>query len=217
MGAAPKCNIPSVQSENKSAILALAQPTAKFGCTCEYTESAAKRIAICIRRSLLGSPIDVLDLHSRLEAIPTLLSHSLDVLDGLLGHSTDVPIANALATQQLENLRRQAAAYSRTASCLHQRAQASAQLLSDTLSLREQTIAKNQANSTSSLSKSTYWITIMGLLYLPTSLVAILVACKEGNSAGACYDETPGSISTSACMVFSAKKQIAHSDLERAT
>ncbi|TGJ79231.1 hypothetical protein E0Z10_g9538 [Xylaria hypoxylon] len=76
--------------------------------------------------------------------------------------------------QQLENFQRQTAAYSRTASCLHQRAQTTAQLLSDTLSLREQTIAKNQAENMANLNKSIYWITTMGLLYLPTTLVATI-------------------------------------------
>ncbi|KAI0114529.1 hypothetical protein GGR51DRAFT_556391 [Nemania sp. FL0031] len=90
-------------------------------------------------------------LTNKLLQIPNLISHSLDVLDGLLGSFTDDEILNAHATQHLENFRRQAAAYSRTASCLHQRAQTTAQLLSDMLSLREQTIAKNQANSTASV------------------------------------------------------------------
>ncbi|KAI0909263.1 hypothetical protein F4823DRAFT_625011 [Ustulina deusta] len=103
--------------------------------------------------------------------IPTLISHSLDVLDSLSRHSTAEKISNTPVVQQLENCRRQTAAYSRTAACLHQRAQTTAKLLSATLSLREQTIAKDQAETMASLSKSTYWITIMGLLYLPTTLV----------------------------------------------
>ncbi|KAI1126467.1 hypothetical protein F5Y10DRAFT_293852 [Nemania abortiva] len=121
---------------------------------------------------------------NKLLQIPTLISHSLDVLDGLLGHSTDDKISNNPRIQQLENFRRQTAAYSRTAACLHQRAQTTAQLLSDTLSLREQTIAKNQTSNMASLSKSTYLITIMGLLYLPTTLVATVFGTNFFNFDG---------------------------------
>ncbi|KAI0421847.1 hypothetical protein F5X98DRAFT_370475 [Xylaria grammica] len=113
-------------------------------------------------------------LINQLFQIPTLTSHSLDVLDSLLSHSLVDQRSNPPTTHQLDNCRRQTAAYSRTAACLHQRAQTTAQLLSDTLSLREQIIAKNQAENMASLSKSTYWITIMGLLYLPITLVATI-------------------------------------------
>ncbi|KAJ2994220.1 hypothetical protein NUW58_g1615 [Xylaria curta] len=113
-------------------------------------------------------------LLNKLLQIPTLVSHSSDVLYGLSSHFMGDVRLNATAIQQIKNFQRQTALYSRTATCLHQRAQTTAQLLSDTLSLREQTVAKSQAENMANLSKSTYWITIMGLLYLPTTLIATI-------------------------------------------
>ncbi|KAK5637624.1 hypothetical protein RRF57_013339 [Xylaria bambusicola] len=98
------------------------------------------------------------ELHVNYEQLNTLyaLMNKLLQVSTLISHSLD----------------RQAAAYSRTAAGLSNRAQTTAQLLSSTLSLREQTIAKDQADRMATISKSTYLITIMGLLYIPATLVA---------------------------------------------
>ncbi|KAI0514629.1 hypothetical protein F5B22DRAFT_656612 [Xylaria bambusicola] len=111
-------------------------------------------------------------LMNKLFQVSTLMSHSLDVFENLLCLYDDGRRSSCAAIQQLQNYWRQAAAYSRTAAGLNNRAQTTAQLLSSTLSLREQTISKDEADRMATISKSTYWITIMGLLYLPTTLVA---------------------------------------------
>ncbi|KAI0910059.1 hypothetical protein F4823DRAFT_387152 [Ustulina deusta] len=115
----------------------------------------------------------VYDLNNRLVQIPTLFHHSSDTLEGLLHCSGRSGNSTNPATQKLENCRRQAASYSRTAAYLQQRAQTTAELLFETLSLRDQTVTKIQTETMTNMSRSAYCIAIMGLFYLPTTLVAV--------------------------------------------
>lgn len=115
----------------------------------------------------------VYDLNNRLVQIPTLFHHSSDTLEGLLHCSGRSGNSTNPARQKLENCRRQAVSYSRTAAYLQQRAQTTAELLFETLSLRDQTVTKIQTETMTNMSRSAYCIAIMGLFYLPTTLVAV--------------------------------------------
>ncbi|KAI1324443.1 hypothetical protein F5Y16DRAFT_305053 [Xylariaceae sp. FL0255] len=78
-------------------------------------------------------------LINTLVKLPAMIVQSSDVLQGLLKQNPQGD-SSQTSVQQIANLERRTVGYSRMASCLHQQAQASAQLLSDTLSLRDQTI-----------------------------------------------------------------------------
>ncbi|KAI4864856.1 hypothetical protein F4820DRAFT_323183 [Hypoxylon rubiginosum] len=115
-------------------------------------------------------------LDSRFLQVSTLLSQGEDVLrelssafsQGKLNYET----AGVIAT--LDNYRRQAVACCRTAAFLQRRAQTTAQLLANTLSLRDQILAKQQNSSMLQLNKSAVFLTTLTLLYLPASFVATI-------------------------------------------
>ncbi|KAI1375789.1 hypothetical protein F4677DRAFT_445949 [Hypoxylon crocopeplum] len=104
----------------------------------------------------------------------TLLSHGEDVLQELSTIFGQEESESQVSQEilQLDNHRRQTMAYNRTASFLQRRAQTTAQLLADTLSLRDQILAKEQNGSMLQLNKSAVFLTTLTLLYLPASFVA---------------------------------------------
>lgn len=73
----------------------------------------------------------------------------------------------------LRNHRRQSDGYVRTTTYLQNRTRCTAQLLADTLALRDQVIAKEQGATMLQLNKSAVFITMLTLIYLPPSLVAV--------------------------------------------
>ncbi|KAI2601966.1 hypothetical protein GGR54DRAFT_634369 [Hypoxylon sp. NC1633] len=104
----------------------------------------------------------------------TLISHGEDVLRELIS----IFGQEALETQSpqamlpLDNHRHRAESYRRTATTLQRRSQTTAQLLADTLSFRDQVLAKQQNGSMLQLNKSAVFLTTLTLLYLPASFVA---------------------------------------------
>ncbi len=125
----------------------------------------------------------LISLENRFLQIPTLVAAGADVLDELSallaggdGGLSEAAVANhAGMRRQLRNHRRQCVAYSRTAAHLEQRARTTAQLLSDTLSFRDQVVAKEQNGNMLQLNKSAVFITTLTLLYLPASFVAVRI------------------------------------------
>lgn len=107
-----------------------------------------------------------------------MLSHSVEILDELDRFFNGTPegspstASNVGATQALQNFRRHCLANSRNAVYLQQRIRATARLLSDTLSFRDQIVAKEQNGTMLQLNKSAVFITMLTLMYLPASFVA---------------------------------------------
>ncbi|KAI0139926.1 hypothetical protein F4776DRAFT_567118 [Hypoxylon sp. NC0597] len=104
----------------------------------------------------------------------TLLSHGEDVLRELSSAFNHEGLKDRAPgmTDTLENYRRQSVAFCRTATFLQRRAQTTAQLLADTLSFRDQVLAKQQNSNMLQLNKSAVFLTTLTLLYLPASFVA---------------------------------------------
>lgn len=107
--------------------------------------------------------------------VATLLSHSEDVLKEL----SSIFIQEGLKSiapetiDVLDNYRRRSVAHCRVANLLQQRAQTTAQLLANTLSFRDQILAKQQNGNMLQLNKSAVFLTTLTLLYLPASFVAV--------------------------------------------
>ncbi|GKU19106.1 unnamed protein product [Fusarium langsethiae] len=119
-------------------------------------------------------------LEGRLVQIPFLLAASNDILAGLLSLCQDVCCSvdkhlheSARITMvQFNQQKSYCEVYSRVAQCLHLQAQKITQLLANTLSFREQSLAKAQNTTMLRLNKSAVFITTLTLLYLPPSFVA---------------------------------------------
>jgi hypothetical protein len=79
----------------------------------------------------------------------------------------------AILLPSVQNYRRACLANVRTLTYLQQRARSTAQLLADTLALRDQVISKEQNASMLQLNKSAVFITTLTLVYLPASFVAV--------------------------------------------
>lgn len=77
------------------------------------------------------------------------------------------------AINKLNNHIRQCAAQSRAAMFLQHRVQSASQLLANTLSFREQVIAKEQNGNMIKLNKSAVFITTLTLIYAPASFVGV--------------------------------------------
>lgn len=110
--------------------------------------------------------------------MPVMLSHSVEILDELdrvfdgTPERSPLTASNVGAAKTLQNLRRHCLANSRNAVYLQQRIRATARLLSDTLSFRDQIVAKEQNGTMLQLNKSAVFITMLTLMYLPASFVA---------------------------------------------
>jgi len=117
----------------------------------------------------------LVSLENRFLQAPAILAPATSTLDEIcaLLDSMSATAANHPGTVQLRNQRRQCVANSRTAEYLRQRTQTTAQLLSNTLSFRDQIVAKEQNGNMLQLNKSAVFITTLTLLYLPASFVAV--------------------------------------------
>lgn len=120
----------------------------------------------------------IINLQNRFLQVPVIMEHTCELLDELKGWLVD--LSGPHTTQQTVNLgtelrnhKRHCQAYSRSAEYLQRRAQSVAQLLSDTLSFRDQVEAKIQNGNMIQLNKSAVFITALTLLYLPSSFVAV--------------------------------------------
>ncbi|KAK4086526.1 hypothetical protein Purlil1_9142 [Purpureocillium lilacinum] len=110
--------------------------------------------------SLLAATIGLVsDLHALLNVHATIPASSDDSHTGIV----------------FDNHARQCAAFSRTATYLQQRVQTAAQLLANTLSFRDQVIAKEQSGNMLQLNKSAVFITTLTLIYAPASFAAVSI------------------------------------------
>jgi Mg2+ and Co2+ transporter CorA len=116
-----------------------------------------------------------MSLQKRFLQISTLLAPAADVLDAMdiLLKSISQTIATLPGTQQFKNYNRQCIAYSRMATSLQHRSQMTAQLLTDTLSFRDQVVAKQQNENMLQLNKSAVFVTFLTLFYLPASFLTV--------------------------------------------
>lgn len=106
-----------------------------------------------------------------------MLAHGAEILGELSWLLNDVShrFKREFATQTtatFRNMQRHCLANSRNATYLQQRVQLTGELLSDTLSFRDQVVAKEQNGTMLQLNKSAVFITMLTLLYLPASFVA---------------------------------------------
>jgi hypothetical protein len=117
----------------------------------------------------------LVSLENRFLQIPVIIASAIDVLEALGALLVEMSVVAAThpGTQELKNHHRSCLAYSRSASHLQLRAQTTAQLLSNTLSFRDQVVAKEQNGNMLRLNKSAVFITALTLLYLPASFVAV--------------------------------------------
>ncbi|KAK7989380.1 pho87 protein [Apiospora arundinis] len=119
----------------------------------------------------------IVGLQNRFLQVPVFMEHTSELLDELKEWLTDMSGPHSsqetikLGTE-LRNHKRHCQAYARSAEYMQRRAQSVAQLLSDTLSFRDQVEAKIQNGSMIQLNKSAVFITALTLLYLPSSFVA---------------------------------------------
>ncbi|RYP90935.1 hypothetical protein DL770_002940 [Monosporascus sp. CRB-9-2] len=120
----------------------------------------------------------LVSLQNRFLQVPAILGHAIDTLKELYVLLDEHPLLRILPfetrqlTIQLRNQYSNCRAYSRNATYLQQRTQATATLLSDTLSFRDQVVAKEQNGTMLQLNKSAVFITMLTLFYLPASFVA---------------------------------------------
>ncbi|KAK1752732.1 hypothetical protein QBC47DRAFT_389172 [Echria macrotheca] len=117
---------------------------------------------------------ELVSLETKFLQVPAILETSSETLVelGLLLVNMSEIAANHPGTRQLKNYQRQCGVYSRTAVHLQARTQTTARLLADTLSFRDQVVAKEQNGNMLQLNKSAVFITTLTLLYLPASFVA---------------------------------------------
>ncbi|KAK0631511.1 hypothetical protein B0T14DRAFT_4413 [Immersiella caudata] len=116
----------------------------------------------------------LISLETRFLQVPAVLETTSETLLDICSLITSISTAAAHhpGTLSLRNHIRKCRSYSRTASHLQQRTQITARLLADTLSFRDQVVAKEQNGNMLQLNKSAVFITTLTLLYLPASFVA---------------------------------------------
>ncbi|KAH8697601.1 hypothetical protein BGW36DRAFT_427557 [Talaromyces proteolyticus] len=112
-------------------------------------------------------------LQRRFLQISTVLAPAAEALDEIYILITSISLTIPIhpRAQQFKNYHRQCISYSRMATHLQQRSQMTAQLLTDTLSFRDQVIAKEQTKNILQLNKSAVFVTFLTLLYLPSSFL----------------------------------------------
>ena len=122
--------------------------------------------------------ITLTNLESRFLQIPTILASATDIVDELCALLGPMPHQTAMNSEieHLRNQRRLFVTYSRIAAHLQLRVQSVAKLLAETLLLRDQVIAGEQNKNIFQLNKSAYFITILTLLYLPSSFMAVSIS-----------------------------------------
>ncbi|KAJ6441395.1 corA-like mg2+ transporter protein domain-containing protein [Purpureocillium lavendulum] len=119
----------------------------------------------------------MMGLESSFSRTISLLASTMALLTDLKALSDDDPLVSSACDGRhdkiiLGNHLRQCAAFSRTATYLQQRVQTAAQLLANTLSFRDQVIAKEQSGNMLQLNKSAVFITTLTLIYAPASFAA---------------------------------------------
>ena len=114
-------------------------------------------------------------LQSRFLQIPTILATATETLEGICALCDSLSKTERAQTtrRELGNILRQCINYSRNADHLHRRTELSARLLADTLSLRDQVVAREQNQNIFQLNKSGVFLTSLGLVYLPSSFIAV--------------------------------------------
>lgn len=107
------------------------------------------------------------------------MSTTDDLLEEFFGFLYTFPEAvndhrrqNALMNS-IKNQRRNCSAYLRTANFLKERVESASSLLANTLSFREQVLAKEQNGNMLQLNKSAVFITVLTLVYAPASFIAV--------------------------------------------
>lgn len=118
---------------------------------------------------------ELVTLESRLLQIPNMLASATDTIDELclLFESLSQTSESRRTIVELKNQRRQCIAHSRAASHLQQRIHSVSGLLANTLLFRDQFVAKEQNSNIFQLNKSAVFLTTLGLLYLPSSFMAV--------------------------------------------
>ncbi|UNI16540.1 hypothetical protein JDV02_002967 [Purpureocillium takamizusanense] len=121
--------------------------------------------------------ISMVNLENRFNKTISLLASTTELitdLRALLDNHALMPASrdDSHTDVVFDNHLRQCAAFTRTAAYLERRVQTAAQLLSDTLSFRDQVIAKEQSGNMLQLNKSAVFITTLTLIYAPASFAA---------------------------------------------
>jgi Mg2+ and Co2+ transporter CorA len=122
----------------------------------------------------------VRSLESRFLPLRPILVSFEEVADGLQILGQDLVargcvtgVEQRLVDLRLENAKRYARTFRRTAIFLQERSNNTATLLSDTLAFRNQGIAQDQNSSMVILTRSAVFITVITLVYLPWTLVTV--------------------------------------------
>jgi hypothetical protein len=122
----------------------------------------------------------VRSLESRFLPIKAILETFVNVLDELKSLSETLAADKKISEpelkiekRRLENCRKQCLAYSRTAQFLQRRSDNTATLLADTLAFKNQGVAAEQNDKTLTLTRSTVFITVLGLIYLPWTFASV--------------------------------------------
>ncbi|KAJ5839581.1 Mg2+ transporter protein CorA-like/Zinc transport protein ZntB [Penicillium rubens] len=121
------------------------------------------------------SLITLTALQTRFLEVPAILASATGILDELCTViSSQSVISKNYGIHSFQNHRGECIANSHNASHLQQRAQVISKLLADTLLFRDQVMAKEQNTNMLQLNKSAVFITLLTLLYLPSSFVGTI-------------------------------------------
>ncbi|RDA93447.1 hypothetical protein CP533_2654 [Ophiocordyceps camponoti-saundersi (nom. inval.)] len=115
---------------------------------------------------------EIASLQIRFLTTATTLSAAQQLLSDLSSLLREEPLDSKAEAEQLDNHARRCVAYARAAAHLGRQAQTTAQLLTATLSLHDQVIAKEQNGNMLKLNKSAVFVTTLTLVYAPASFVA---------------------------------------------
>jgi Mg2+ and Co2+ transporter CorA len=117
-------------------------------------------------------------LENRFGQIIVILSSFEEVLDGI---GSWIQSEDSFFSAEFRQHQARCKTYSRIAQHLQHRSRAVAQLISETLSLKDQIIAKEQNQSMIQLNKSAIIITVVTLIYLPPSFLTVCVSEANEN------------------------------------
>ncbi|RDA86583.1 hypothetical protein CP532_6011 [Ophiocordyceps camponoti-leonardi (nom. inval.)] len=140
-----------------------------------FLPDAKKILSIFIEQPLnVGSEdlSDIASLQNRFLMISTMVSAAQRLLSDLSTLLREDPLGRNVDAEQLDNHARRCVAYSHAAAHLHKQAQATSHLLTATLSLHDQFIARDQNGNMLKLNKSAVFVTTLTLVYAPASFVA---------------------------------------------
>jgi hypothetical protein len=124
--------------------------------------------------------VKIRSLESRFLPITGILENFKDVLDELESISTCLAASQAMSETTLkselrrfENQRKQCLANSRNAQFLQCQSHNTAVLLADTLAFKNQGTSQEQNRQMLTLTRSTVFLTILTLIYLPWTFVSV--------------------------------------------